>query len=245
MSLLVSCPQCKQQLKVADNAVGKNVKCPGCAHVFKAAAAASPVAPVAPVEQGKQDSVDVVPTASSPPTQPKKKAKGLRYGCLAGVFVVLLCSGTLAFGVYWMYSKGKAAWNEAWTAATSQPTPTSQPSSQRQSNPPPRDERQADKPANNDQPPPIQKLPEKAPDLAVIEAEIKAAGAGVKLVKLDLAPAGLDLFIDAPEGATAEQGIGQVEISKGDHFFSQYQEGSRSTRGETRQGCSGKDPHPI
>ena len=42
MPLLTSCPQCKRKLKIGDDAVGKNIKCPGCATVFAAKAGAPP-----------------------------------------------------------------------------------------------------------------------------------------------------------------------------------------------------------
>jgi hypothetical protein len=47
-----------------------------------------------------------------------------------------------------------------------------------------------------------------------IEEEAK-----VKLIKLDLTPAGLPLIMDAPEGATAKDVVGaEVRVSQGDHF---------------------------
>jgi hypothetical protein len=36
MPILVTCPQCNGELKVADNVAGKSVKCPKCAAVFPA-----------------------------------------------------------------------------------------------------------------------------------------------------------------------------------------------------------------
>ncbi len=50
MSVIVSCPKCQKKLKIEDNVLGKNIKCPGCAAVFATkapgAAAAAPPAPV-------------------------------------------------------------------------------------------------------------------------------------------------------------------------------------------------------
>ena len=40
MPLLTTCPQCRQKLKIGDDAIGKNIKCPGCATVFAAKAGA-------------------------------------------------------------------------------------------------------------------------------------------------------------------------------------------------------------
>ena len=36
MTILVTCPKCNGKLKVADDATGKNIKCPKCAAVFPA-----------------------------------------------------------------------------------------------------------------------------------------------------------------------------------------------------------------
>jgi hypothetical protein len=60
-----------------------------------------------------------------------------------------------------------------------------------------------------------------------IRAEIDKAGAGVKLVKLDLTSVGVPLTMDAPEGAKAQldpralslRNWVDVEVSAGDHFF--------------------------
>ncbi len=61
-----------------------------------------------------------------------------------------------------------------------------------------------------------------------IQAEIDKAGAGVKLVKLDLSSAGLPLTLDAPEGAKAQQHpTGDIHVIAGDHFAVQIKLGTR------------------
>jgi Leucine-rich repeat (LRR) protein len=60
-----------------------------------------------------------------------------------------------------------------------------------------------------------------------IQTEIDKAGAGVKLVKLDLSSAGLPLTMDAPEGAKATQEHLEVQVAAGDHFTLRIQIGKR------------------
>jgi hypothetical protein len=45
MSVIVSCPKCQKKLKIEDNHLGKNIKCPGCAAVFATKAPAGAAAP--------------------------------------------------------------------------------------------------------------------------------------------------------------------------------------------------------
>jgi hypothetical protein len=61
-----------------------------------------------------------------------------------------------------------------------------------------------------------------------IQTEIDKAGAGVRLVKLDLNSAGLPLTLDAPEGAKAQVDFGDVEVNAGDHFALRIRRGKRS-----------------
>jgi hypothetical protein len=44
MSVPVTCPDCQKKLKVEDNVLGKNIRCPGCGSVFRAPAAVTPAA---------------------------------------------------------------------------------------------------------------------------------------------------------------------------------------------------------
>jgi predicted Zn finger-like uncharacterized protein len=50
-SELVSCPECQRKLRVPEDLVGKQVKCPTCGHTFTADPAAHAPPPPAPVEE--------------------------------------------------------------------------------------------------------------------------------------------------------------------------------------------------
>jgi Leucine-rich repeat (LRR) protein len=60
-----------------------------------------------------------------------------------------------------------------------------------------------------------------------IEAEISKAGSGVKLVKLDLSPAGLPLTMDAPEGAKVQKDNLNVQVVAEDRFAISFKLGKR------------------
>src|ERR1700674_5512656 len=52
MPEIIQCPQCDRKLKVPEDLLGKNVKCPTCGATFTAAAAGgAPAAPPPPVEE--------------------------------------------------------------------------------------------------------------------------------------------------------------------------------------------------
>jgi hypothetical protein len=61
MSVIVSCPKCQKKLKIEDNVLGKNIKCPSCAAVFATKAPAGAAAPPPPP-----------PPAKTAPAAPKK-----------------------------------------------------------------------------------------------------------------------------------------------------------------------------
>ncbi|TMQ30599.1 MAG: hypothetical protein E6K70_23940, partial [Planctomycetota bacterium] len=48
--------------------------------------------------------------------------------------------------------------------------------------------------------------------------EIEHAGGDVKLVKLDLSPAGLDVTMDVPQGSQLKESYGDIKITKDAHF---------------------------
>jgi len=51
MAMLIDCPSCERKLRVPDEFVGRNVRCPGCGETFPAPApAAAPAAPSSPAE---------------------------------------------------------------------------------------------------------------------------------------------------------------------------------------------------
>jgi predicted Zn finger-like uncharacterized protein len=51
MPILVSCPQCRGQLRVSDDLIGRKVRCPACQTVLEAAAPAAPAPAQTPIEQ--------------------------------------------------------------------------------------------------------------------------------------------------------------------------------------------------
>lgn len=137
MPLSIVCPKCKKQLRVADTAAGKRIKCPGCATVFQAgkpastpATAAAPAKPkaVAPPPVVKPavppaDGAEKGPDASlSGKAVKKKKSKALLYGCLTAVFVVLLLIGLGIAGVFWLLNKSKNALDDWASSVTTRKT---------------------------------------------------------------------------------------------------------------------------
>jgi hypothetical protein len=73
-----------------------------------------------------------------------------------------------------------------------------------------------------------------------VQDEVQKAGAGVKLVKLDLGPAGLPLTLDAPEGCRFKQGFQGVEVVKDEHFALLIQVG-KGDIASARDGLRGND----
>ncbi len=61
MTILVACPKCQTKLKVEDNVLGRNIKCPACAAVFAVKAPGSSTSAAAP------------PPAKTAPTAPLPK----------------------------------------------------------------------------------------------------------------------------------------------------------------------------
>ena len=62
MSVQIACPKCQKKLKIEDNLLGKNIKCPACAAVFAVKAPASSTTAAAP------------PPARTDPEPPRKAA---------------------------------------------------------------------------------------------------------------------------------------------------------------------------
>ncbi len=69
MPIAVACPSCKAKIKAPDQAVGKKVKCPSCAHLFLVSA---PKPAPAPVEEDVIDDIDEAPVASKGAVVKKK-----------------------------------------------------------------------------------------------------------------------------------------------------------------------------
>ncbi|MBY0231552.1 MAG: hypothetical protein K2W96_19880, partial [Gemmataceae bacterium] len=72
-----------------------------------------------------------------------------------------------------------------------------------------------------------------------IKAEVEKAGAGVKLARLDLSPAGLDLVLDAPEGAVFKKDgfRSGVTITHGERFTLSVKPGRESPFDQMRLGA--------
>src|SRR5687768_11387648 len=82
MTIKIQCPHCEQRISASDDVVGKDVECPTCQRVFKAAAisAAEPVAapvetagnePSPPPEQKPVTPIrSALPVAPPPPARP-------------------------------------------------------------------------------------------------------------------------------------------------------------------------------
>jgi Leucine-rich repeat (LRR) protein len=76
-------------------------------------------------------------------------------------------------------------------------------------------------------PEPQAKEPVKEIALEAIQDEVERAGAGVKLVKLDLAPAGLNATLDVPEECRLKGFFGDIQILKDSHFYLKIELGRR------------------
>jgi predicted Zn finger-like uncharacterized protein len=63
MPEIVQCPECQRKLKVPDNLLGKNVKCPTCGATFTAAgeAAPEPAAAPAPARRPREEAYEEEP----------------------------------------------------------------------------------------------------------------------------------------------------------------------------------------
>ena len=79
MPIIVSCPSCSGQLRVADDLIGRKVRCPACSTTFDAAAP-SPPAPAPRADPSEPEKVDAwkfldlelnSPPASRPPIIPR------------------------------------------------------------------------------------------------------------------------------------------------------------------------------
>lgn len=76
MAVLIECPSCQRKLRLTDNMVGRQVKCPACSTTFTAAGSPEePPQPIQPIEdnppapRGLGD-VSAGPFAPSVPTEP-------------------------------------------------------------------------------------------------------------------------------------------------------------------------------
>ena len=72
MPIIVSCPSCSGQLRVADDLIGRKVRCPACSTTFEAASA-SPLPQDEPPEPQKVDAwkfLDLELKADPPPARP-------------------------------------------------------------------------------------------------------------------------------------------------------------------------------
>jgi hypothetical protein len=224
---------------------GKNIKCPACANIFKPApAAATPTAPssqpkaitpppavkptAATDDVPEQAFADKEPAPSPSRTIKKRKSNALLYGCLTAFFAVLLLVGLGIAGVFWLINKGKNSLQNWAAAVTSQKTTHissnvpdnskgSRADEQKPTNIPPNAPNNSKRPRLNEQPGPG-KSPEATLNPAALDREIAAAGAGIKLVKLDLSAAGLPLTMDAPEGAITKESLGDVTVDRGENF---------------------------
>jgi hypothetical protein len=218
MPFIVACPKCGQKLKIDDGTMGKNVKCPGCSLVFltrgsnPSPAEPNPVTLPPAVMKAPPNKPPTLPSAArmepdgptmkplrrSPPPV-KKKSNALLYGCLGAALAGILFVGLIIGGIFWLVHKAHNAVREQLIAlkeeAESHPLDLAD---------------DPDPGAGDALPPALD---------AAFQAEIDHAGAGVKLTKMDLAPFGLDLTIEAPEGAKAKnESPEEIEISKDRHF---------------------------
>jgi hypothetical protein len=193
---------------------GKTSSVPDAPRVFLAQAGTSAptkaVQPVPKVEPTVLEAVDSDPKIPAvKPARParrpvaKPKSNALLYGCLAGAAAFLLLVGLIVGGIIFLVNKAKNAIQDDFTF---DPT-INNPNNENTKVPGPFDVPQREN------------GPEKEIDPSAIDAEVKAAGAGVKLVKLDLKLAGLDMTIDAPEGAAVKRESDKVTVSRGETFI--------------------------
>jgi predicted Zn finger-like uncharacterized protein len=70
MSSVIACPSCQKQLKVPDEYIGRNVKCPGCKETFTAQVEAKSAPPPAPEEIVEKPRKKLAP----PPEQEEDEA---------------------------------------------------------------------------------------------------------------------------------------------------------------------------
>jgi hypothetical protein len=104
MSVLLTCPNCHKRLKVGDNLLGRNVKCPGCATAFPAKAlgraapkkAAPPPddedeAPRRPARAARRDDEDERPAKKK--AKKRKSSAGLVLAIGGAVVLLLLLGG--------------------------------------------------------------------------------------------------------------------------------------------------------
>ncbi len=96
MTTVVACPQCRQELKLPEELVGRAVQCPECKHTFTAAVtpAATPAAPGAPpplppqtavseaplvdVETDEEEFEKPIDDGAAAPDQPRQRKTGRR-----------------------------------------------------------------------------------------------------------------------------------------------------------------------
>src|SRR5262245_5104927 len=146
-------------------------------------------------------------TLSGRGRSPALIALGIAVVCIAGL-AVLGCSAFLGYVAYVAVEKQRKNLDELRVAANP-PRPASNLSGATRS-PDPASQAKA----------PVQEIASGS-----IEADIERAAAGVKLVKLDLAPTGWDLSIDVPEGCKFKESYGVVTITKDARFALKIQLG--------------------
>jgi predicted Zn finger-like uncharacterized protein len=66
MPIVTSCPECTAKIRVSDNAVGKQIKCPKCGKAFPVSAGPAPAAPT-PTPAPPKSSPRIKPAPSPPP----------------------------------------------------------------------------------------------------------------------------------------------------------------------------------
>jgi predicted Zn finger-like uncharacterized protein len=83
MPIIVSCPSCSGQLRVADDLIGRKVRCPACSTTFDAASSSAPAPKPAPrnepTESEKVDAwkfLDLELKADPPPSRPTLELDG-------------------------------------------------------------------------------------------------------------------------------------------------------------------------
>src|SRR5262249_20873481 len=93
MPEFVRCPRCERQLKVPDELIGKNVKCPTCGENFPAIL--SVVEPTTALSPG---SAEIAESGSEEQLARKTRAKALRSLSVPAIFLLLVPIVTLLGG---------------------------------------------------------------------------------------------------------------------------------------------------
>jgi predicted Zn finger-like uncharacterized protein len=103
MPLRVSCPQCEAVYNLADDKIGKMIRCPKCRDVFRAEPSSTALTARRPADEDAP-APRKVPPRSRDVEAPPKGTKGLAFLLLGGCGVVLLlllaCGGVAGYFVY-------------------------------------------------------------------------------------------------------------------------------------------------